>query len=219
MPESAWSTSRIRRRLLACGIVAPLLYAVTDALGGLVYPGYSFSSQAVSELMAIGAPSEPFVDPLFMLYGALSLLFAVAVFREGIGHSRVLVIVGFLLLGQAALGFTGPTLFEMHQRDTLGAGSDLPHIILTGVLVLFTLITMGYGAFALARRFRIYTFATMAIVVLFGVLSAPYGARLAAGEPTPALGIIERIIIYTSQLWVAVLAIALLRRPHYGEEQ
>jgi hypothetical protein len=47
---------------------------------------------------------------------------------------------------------------------------------------------------------------------VFGALSAPYGARLAAGEPTPGFGIIERITIYASLLWVAVLAVALLRR-------
>jgi hypothetical protein len=46
-----------------------------------------------------------------------------------------------------------------------------------------------------------------------GALSAPYGVRLAAGEPTPGLGILERAMTYSSLLWVAALALALLRRP------
>ena len=47
----------------------------------------------------------------------------------------------------------------------------------------------------------------------FTSLSAPNGARLAAGLPTPGFGIVERIDIYSSLLWIAVLAVVLLRRP------
>jgi hypothetical membrane protein len=205
------SGSVVRQLLLVCGILAALLYAATDVLGGMRYPGYSFSSQMISELMAIGAPSEPFVDPLFIIYGLLTLAFGVGVLREGAGRSRALRITGALLIGYAAVGFTGPTLFEMHQRGS--GASDAPHIILTGVLVLLTLLAMGFGAFALGKRFRLYSFATLLTVIAFGALAASSGARLAAGQPTPGFGILERINIYASMAWVMVLAIALLRRP------
>jgi hypothetical protein len=52
-----------------------------------------------------------------------------------------------------------------------------------------------------------------------GAISAPYGALLAADQPTPGFGIIERILIYSSLLWVAVLAVALLRRSSFGDAQ
>ena len=72
-PSSARPISRpvrtggmVQRALLACGILSSLLYAATDLLGGLRYEGYSFTSQAISELMASGAPSESFVDPPFI---------------------------------------------------------------------------------------------------------------------------------------------------------
>lgn len=203
----------VRRVLLACGILSPLVYVATDVLGGMRYPGYSFASQAVSELMAVGAPSEAFVDPLFITYGVLALAFGVGVFREGVRRSRALRIVGALLIGSAAVGFAGPTLFEMHQRGGGSLASDTPHIILTGVLVVLSLLATGFGAFALGKRFRVYSFATLLTVIVLGALSAPYGARLAAGEPTPGFGIVERILIYSSLLWVAVLAVALWRRP------
>ena len=76
-----------RKTLLVCGILSSLLYVATDVLGGMRYPGYSFTSQAVSELMAIGAPSEAFVDPLFIAYGVLVLAFGVGVLREGVGRT------------------------------------------------------------------------------------------------------------------------------------
>src|SRR5215207_6918462 len=118
----------VRRILLSCGILSSLLYVVTDVLGGMRYQGYSFTSQAISELMAIGAPSEAFVDPLFIMYGGLALGFGVGVFQERSGRSRLLRVVGALLIGYAAIGLAGPTLFEMHQRDAAGLNDDTPHI-------------------------------------------------------------------------------------------
>jgi hypothetical protein len=208
--------SLARKALLVCGVASSLLYVATDVFGGMRYPGYSFSSQAISELMAVGAPSEAFVDPLFITYGALVFAFGVGVFREGAGRSRALRIAGALLVGYAAIGFTGPTLFEMHQRGTGRIADDTPHIVLTSMLVLLTLTTVAFGAFAFGKRFSIYSLATLLLMIVFGVLAAPYGARLAAGEPTPEFGIVERINVYSSLLWVAVLAVALLRRPRYG---
>ena len=90
-------------------------------------------------------------------------------------------------------------------------GGDLPHIIVTGVLVVLLLLAIGFAAFALVERFRIYSLATLALMVVFGALSAAYGARLAAGQPTPGFGIVERINVYAALLWTAVLATALLR--------
>ena len=49
-------------------------------------------------------------------------------------------------------------------------------------------------------------------MILFGALAAPYGARLAAGEPTPGFGLVERISVYSSLLWIAVVSITLMRR-------
>ena len=205
-------SNAVRNVLLACGILAPLLYAATDLLGGLRYEGYSFSSQAVSELMATGAPSEAFVDPLFLLFGVLVLLFGIRVVQEGAGRNRDLSVAGILLSIYAVLGFTGPTLFEMYPRGTGESGGDLPHIVVTGIIVLCHLAAIAFGAFAFGRRFRVYSFATLVTVVLFGALAGSYGPEMAAGEPTPGFGIIERICIYASLLWVSVFAVMLGRR-------
>lgn len=203
---------RVRQLLLACGILSALLYAATDVVGGLRYEGYSFTSQAVSELMAVGAPSEPLVDPLFIIYGLLTLAFAFGIVREAAGRNRALWTTGALLIAYSVAGFTGPTLFEMHPRVAGAVADDTPHIVLTAVLVALTLLSIGFGAFALGKRFRRYSFATLALMIALGALSGRYGAQLAAGEPTPGFGIVERILIYSSLLWMAVLAIALLRR-------
>lgn len=204
--------SKIRQALLSCGVLALLVYLTADFLGGLRYQGYSFSSQAVSELMATGSPSETFVDPLFLSYGVLLLAFGVGLWREAGRSNAALRISAAFLMVQAILGFLGPTLFEMHPRGTEGLAGDMPHIILTAALVLTLLVAIGFGAFALGKRFRIYSLATLATVIIFGVATAPYGSKLAAGLPTPGFGILERVNIYASIVWIAVLGIALLRR-------
>ena len=202
----------VRQVLLACGVLSSVVYVLTDIAGGLRYEGYDFTSQAISELMAAGAPSEAFVDPLFLAYGVLVLIFAAGIIQEARDGDRALRLTGIFLIGYALLGFSGPTLFEMHPRGSGDPGSDTPHVMLTIALVLLTVLAIGFSAFALGRRFRIYAMTTLLTLVTFGALAAPYGARLAAGQPTPGFGIIERINIYASLLWMAVLAIALLRR-------
>jgi len=221
MAQPVRSAGIVRRTLLACGIFSSLLYVVTDVVGGLRYDGYSFTSRAISELSAIGAPSKPFVDPLFMAYGFLVLAFAIGVLRAAAGRNRALRIAAAALVGYAAIGIIagliGP-FFSMHQRGVGSVATDAPHIVLTGVLVLLLLLAIGFGAFALGNRFRVYSLVTLATVILLGALTAPYPALMDAGKPTPGLGIIERIDVYSALLWLAVLGIALLRRPDTATE-
>ena len=206
-----------RQALLTCGILSSLLYVVTDVLGGVRYEGYSFVSQAVSELAAVGSTSKAFVDPLFFTYGLLALAFGVGVFREADERrNRALRTSAALLILYAAAGLTG-SLFPMGMRGTGTLATDLPHIVLTGILVTLLLGAMVFGAFALGRRFRAYSFATVFAVILFGALTVPYAARLASGLPTPGFGIAERINIYAFMLWVVALAFSLLtEKSHRG---
>jgi len=76
---------------------------------------------------------------------------------------------------------------------------------------LFVLLAMGFGATLLGERFRYYSYATMAILIVFGVLTSLQAGKMVADEPTPWMGLTERINIYATMLWVAVLAIGHLR--------
>lgn len=97
---------RMCSALLACGIFSSLLYVSADVLGGLIYPDYSFGSQTISELVAIGAPTRGVVEPLFIAYDVLALAFGVGVLWAA-GRSRALRITGALLVGYALVGWVG----------------------------------------------------------------------------------------------------------------
>ena len=54
----------VRKVLLICGILSSLLWITGDILASIQYEGYSFISQTISELSAIGAPTRSFLIPL-----------------------------------------------------------------------------------------------------------------------------------------------------------
>jgi hypothetical protein len=201
----------LNRRLLACGVLASLVYVATDVVAALAYPDYhSFDSGLISELMAKGAPTERLVDPLLLAYDVLMMAFAAGVWRSD-GRRRARVTAG-LLFAYGALGLLGPTVGEMNIRGSDGdPAADILHIALTLVLVLLIFASVSVGAALRGRVFRLYSFATLLVMVGFGVLISLTSAGLAKGEPTPWLGVTERVEIAAFLLWVAALAIAFLR--------
>ena len=70
---------------------------------------------------------------------------------------------------------------------------------------------MGFAATAFGRRFRLYTIATIAVVLVFGAWSVMDAPRIEAGLPTPWVGVKERIFWYAYQSWFVVLAVTLFR--------
>jgi Protein of unknown function (DUF998) len=54
-----WRSRTAGKALLVAGIAAVGVYAVGDLLSGLLYEGYSFKDQVISELTALGSPVRP----------------------------------------------------------------------------------------------------------------------------------------------------------------
>lgn len=201
----------VRKALLSCGIVSSLLYVALTVLGAIRWEGYSSISQSVSELSAIGAPSRPLLIPLFITYSVLVIAFGLGVWKTA-GRTRPLRVVAGLLVAFGVVCLTGPWT-PMHQRGTERTLTDTLHIVSAIVDVLLFLLIIGFGAMAFGKRFRLYSIATIVILVVFGALAGLDGPRIAANLPTPWLGVTERINIFGYLLWFAVLAIALLRAP------
>jgi hypothetical protein len=69
------------------------------------------------------------------------------------------------------------------------------------------------GAFVHGNGFRIYSLATLLTVMVFAGLTFQQATLLAAHEPAPYLGLIERVNIYAWMLWIAVLSISFWHAP------
>jgi len=199
-----------REILLVGGIVSSLLYAAM--IWTIRYEGYSLISQVPSELTAIGAPTRTLWMWLGAFYTVLSAAFGFGIWKAA--GNRAARTAGGLILLYSSLGLLWP-FAAMHQREVLAAGgatwSDTAHLVLGGVTVFAMLLVLGFGAAAFGRRFRLYSIASVAVLVAFGGLTFLEAPGVQANLPTPWIGLWERLDISVFLLWVAVLAIAQLR--------
>lgn len=204
---TARTETRVRAALLVCGILSSLVYAAMLVVVPAAWAGYSSASQTVSELSAVGAPTRSFWIWLAGLYTLLVALFGCGVLAAG-RRSRALHGVGYAMIAYAILGLFWP---PMHLRGVERTLVDTLHIAFTVATVVLMAAAIGLGATAFGRRFRLYSYATLGVLLGFGVLTGMDAPRVAANLPTPWAGVWERIAIGAFLLWVAVTAIALLR--------
>ena len=205
-PSRRWDT--VRKFLLGCGVLSSVLYIGTEMYAWTQYPGYSPVSQAFSELLAEGAPTRPFMVAVAGApYNLLVAALAIGVWASP-GARRVSRVTGALLMLYALVSYLGGTVFQMDPRDTEGSVRTMLHARATAVMVVSMLLAMAVGAFVHGTRFRLYSLGTLLTVLVFAGLTFQQVTALAAHEPTPWLGIIERVNIYAWMLWVAVLAVS-----------
>ncbi len=205
----------LRRILFGCGLVAPVLYVVTDIIASRQYPGYRYADQQISELLAKGAPSRPFMVVANLLpFDLLVVAFAAGVWAAA-GRTRAGRIAAAGLVGFAVFGTLGGGVFEMERREVMAAGQDTlrgaMHLPATGLMTLCLLVAMISAARLLGKRFRSYTYATILTMLAFGFWVAAQAGQLRANQPTPWMGLEERVSSYSMMLWLAVLALALVR--------
>lgn len=201
-----------RKILLACGIVAPVLYIVTTVIAGRRWEGYSSTAQSVSELFAVEAPTKAFVDPLLIAYSLLVYAFGAGIWLSA-GSKLALRVSTVGIITKEILGLVIQIFFPMHLRGGEATFSDAMHATLTGIGVLAMLVAIGFGAAALSRRFRVYSLGTFLVFLLMASLAFWDGGRMAQGLPTPWLGVWERITIFAYFMWTVVLALVLWRAP------
>jgi len=207
----------VRKSLLVCGILSPVLYALSDVLAAMQWESYSFRDQTISELGAIGAPSRPLFSVLLLVVYGLMVAFGVGIWKSAAGNRR-LQIVGGLLFGLGVMALTVGQFASMRLRGTEQGLAGTMHLIEGMVAMLMTFTAMGIAATAFGTRFRLYTIATIVLALGFGAWSGLDAPLIEQGLATPWFGVKERIFWYGYQSWFIALAIVLLRaRSREGE--
>ena len=212
-PEPATS-DRTTILLLACGVAYAVFYVLAnDIVAATAYEGYSRTSQAISELSAIGAPTRWFLAATLPVQTALLIGFGIGVRRAAHGR-RSLGALGMWLMVFAAVALLW-LLFPMTSRQDMIAGTmpanDAGHIGMTIWTVVSIFGILVLGAVARGVWFRVYTAVTALAVLAFGAVTGIEAAKVPTGDPTPFMGLFERINVYGWMLWMAVLAIALIK--------
>lgn len=199
--------------LMLCGVLAPIVYAVTVVLGGILRPGYSHISQFVSELIAAGAPNKSLLDPLFALYNLLTIAFGaglvMTVRAASETRGKVSGTLGALVLvAEGIFGFV--TVF--FPQDPVGApitSTGTMHIVLAGLSSLTTMLSMLLMGLWFRKQpglqsYGLYSFISVVVVFVFGGLAAVTGANR-----NLILGIMERLTIGGFLQWLFVIALKL----------
>jgi hypothetical protein len=104
----------------------------------------------------------------------------------------------------------------MHTRGVEAAFTDTMHIILSGIGVIFILLAVIFGSYALGKWFRLFSIVTILVFLASSILVFALSPSVAqflgkTVDMPPLTGISERISTYVYLLWQVVLAIALLK--------
>ena len=200
-----------RKHLLYCGIAASLFYIAMNIFFPFLDKRYNWITQTVSELSAVDAPTRPLWFPLGIVYTLLIAAFGWGVFRSAVGN-RYLCIVGILLIINGLIGLTWS---PMHQREVLAAGggtfTDTWHLVMATVTVLLMFLSIGFGAAAFGKGFRVYSIVTILAFIVFGILTFVEAPNVDKNLTTPYIGLWERINIAAFMSWLIVFSNNLLR--------
>jgi hypothetical protein len=208
------SKKALLKGFLICGCMSSLLYVAINIIVALNWDSYSSVSQTVSELSAVGAPTRYLWIVLSTPYTLLMIAFAYGVFVTA-RENRRLRTVGRFLIAYAFLGILWP-FAPMHLREALandqGTFSDTVHIALGAVTEVIFFLAVGFAATVFGRKFRFYSISTLVLLILFGILTFLEAPAIAESQPTPLIGVWERINIGLFLLWITVLSVILLKK-------
>jgi len=194
---------------LLTGIAAPLIYAFTVILGGILWRDYSHVSQAISELTATDAPYRLPLNILFSISGILAALFAgsayfyvkkfkSALLQAAMGIFLIITILSFLW-----------AFFPMDPRGAEATVQGVIHLVLAGIVSPLTIlcpILVGFGFRKIEgfEAYSMYSLISAAVILVTGVL-----AVISANYEAVYLGVYTRLTIGSYQLWVALSAMML----------
>src|SRR5688572_24411162 len=136
------SPSMERRALLMCGVLSSMLYVAMNIVVPMQWPDYNWTSQAVSELSAIGGPTRSLWVPLAVAYGLLVIAFGFGV-RSGGTRNNSMRLAGLVLIIYGLIGLAWP---PMHARGTATSLTDTLHIAFAMVAVLLMFVVMSLAA-------------------------------------------------------------------------
>jgi hypothetical protein len=174
-----------RKGLLVAAIASVVVYGLGDLTSGLLYDGYSYKDQWISELSAFGSPVRPLMVTAILIHGLL------------------LIVAG-------VIGLPTHTVFAMSSRWMTAGFNDTMHASLSLAFGLVVFMAVALSAVAYPGWFRLYAIATIPILVGFGAASSEAIQGIEENF-TPWAGGFERINAYSYFAWLVVLAVTVHR--------
>lgn len=205
-----WRGSAATKTLISAAVVAVVLYVIGDLVSAILYDGYSYLDQAISELSAFGSPVRPLMVTVILIHNLLLLAFGIGVLRVAPRKSALWWVGALQVAEFVVVGVPTHTFWAMSSRDMATRFNDTMHIALSAAFSLIVVAMMIFSAVAYQGWFRFYAFTTVVVVVGFGMASS-IAIRGIEQDDTPWAGAFERINAYAYFAWLVTLAVVVLR--------
>ena len=217
------NSTLVTRFLITCGAIGPLLFILVILVEGATRPGYSAWHNFASDLSLSNQGWIQIAN--FLICGVLMLCFALGlrqVLRSGKGALWGPLLLGIFGLSLLIAGFfvTDPSL-GYYPPGTSSSTHTL-HGTIHGANAPLAFGSLAIAIFVLARRFAsdpawrgwaIYSLITGILFVGFFIACLAVAVLDQRGVlPNSPAGLLERIAIIIGWVWIALLALRLLRQ-------
>ena len=200
------------KSLVLCGVLSSLIYILGDIAASNIYEGYHYTSQAVSDLGAIGSPTRPIVFVIFCIYNTLVLLFGLGLIATK-KQKSVTMLTGIMFVIYAIIGQLTFMYGPMNIQEAIGAETNIEYLILAYTNILPMLFVIAVGCVTIRQKnFKLYSALTIAILILFGAWMTSDLLVISTGLPIPWYGIKERINIYGFMIWVFIFSLLYIKK-------
>lgn len=201
----------IRVALLSCGIIASVIYGASDIILGLTLSDYRFDAQSASVLNAFGTSTRPVMVVTNLIAGILLFIFSLGIWITS-EQDWQMRLVAIMISGNAIFSMVASTFFPMHLDQPMNSSANKMNVILMFLSVFFYLLAIITGVFANHNWFRYVSLGIILLYIVLFILGTVIGKnRLTVfGEHGPLVGIQERTMIYTWQIWLILQAVVLM---------
>ena len=188
--------------VLICGVLAVITYLLHDVVGGLHYPGYEWTKQAVSDLTAADAPSYVVASGFTTVHKILTCVcyaYLCILIRSECKLLRLGITLFAIMHGISAVGYA---LFPLTGSGYDGTTQSFIHVyVLTALIVslsIVSLILIAIGSFKGKHRLL----GILALVALAAMFVGAVGSQAASKQ---YFGILERFSTYSATVFTGVL--------------
>ncbi|MDD4184927.1 MAG: DUF998 domain-containing protein [Candidatus Izemoplasmatales bacterium] len=190
------------------GIIGVVMYLLHIIIGNILYDGYEPLRQAISDLTSESSPVRDKVLIFTSIHGCFINFFCFGLLIINLGRVNKLVSLAYLLFFiMNFISFVGYSFFPLSEEGYAGTFSDVMHLVVTGLVVVLSLGSLGLFFFGYKKEKDEKMLAIGSIVALVLMF---VGAILTFSLPESLLGLSERISIYSLQIFTVLLAVRLL---------
>ena len=187
-----------------CGILSVIFYVLHDVIGAANYPGYHWTTQAVSDLTALNAPSFPIARGLSGIHGiftAVCCSFLCVMLKDTRKSLRIGI---YLFTAMHAVSAIGYSLFPLSGSGYDGSVQSFIHVYIVTVTVVLlsivSLVLISAGSFRDRRK-------SLGFVSLAALVCMFFGAVGSTNLPKEIFGVVERFSTYSAVVFTGVLGV------------